>query len=202
MLRRAMVTTDPRVDSYIEKAAAFAQPILRELRARVHATCPDAVETVKWRMPAFEFQGLLAGMAAFKAHCTFGFWKDRILRRSGGDAALLDQLGCLKLPKDLPGKAAFAKAMKAAMQLNAEHVPAPRAKTKRKPIAMHPAFGKALAASKKAKAHFESFPPGAQREYLEWITEAKKDETRDKRIEQAVEWIAEGKRRNWKYENC
>lgn len=198
-----MVTRDPRVDTYIANAPDFARPLLTELRARVHAACPDAVETVKWRMPSFEFHGLLAGMAAFKAHCTFGFWKDQVLRRTGTDAAMLDRLGCLKLPQDLPGKAAFGKALKAAMQLNVEHVPTPRAKRPKKPeLPVPPELARALAAHPKAQAVFAAFAPSHRREYVQWITEAKKEETRQRRIEQAIEWLRAGKHRNWQYENC
>lgn len=197
-----MATLDPRFDAYLDKAPAWAQPVLRELRARVHAACPDVVETVKWRAPSFEFEGLLGGMAAFKAHCLFGFWKDKLLRADKGTAALLDRMGRMTTVADLPSKAEFAKVVKAAMKLNAEGVATPRATKPKKTVAMHPAFARALGASKKAKGHFDAFSPSAKREYVEWIADAKKDDTRDRRIEQAVEWIGEGKRRNWKYENC
>ena len=198
-----MATLDPRVDTYIQNAPDFAQPILVEIRKRVHAACPDVVETIKWRMPSFEWKGLLAGMAAFKAHCTFGFWKDALLRKEKAHAGALERAGCMKALDDLPPKAAFAKAIKRAMELNADGVAYPRKKAApRPPIAMHPEFARALGASKRAKAAFEDFAPSCKREYLEWIAEAKKDDTRARRIEQAIEWIADGKKRNWKYENC
>jgi uncharacterized protein YdeI (YjbR/CyaY-like superfamily) len=198
-----MVTTDPRFDSYIQKAPEYARPILIELRKRVHAACPGVVETVKWSAPSFELDGLLAGMAAFKAYCSFGFWKEKLLRADKELAAVLEQVGRVATVKELPAKAAFAKLCKHAAELNTNGVVVPRAKkAPKKPIAMHPSFARALGASKKAKGHFDAFSPSAQREYLEWIADAKKDDTRDKRIEQAVEWIGDGKRRNWKYENC
>lgn len=198
-----MVTRDPRIDAYLAAAPEFARPVLIELRARLHAACPKAVETVKWRNPSFEFAGLLAGFAAFKAHCTFGFWKDPILRRNGADGEALDRLGRMTSVADLPSKAAFAKLVKAAMQLNAEHVPAKRAKKAPKPeLPVPPEFARALAASKKAKATFDGFAPSHRREYVMWVAEAKKEETRQRRIEQAIEWLAEGKHRHWKYENC
>jgi uncharacterized protein YdeI (YjbR/CyaY-like superfamily) len=198
-----MVTRDPRIDAYIEAAAEFARPVLRELRARVHAACPDVVETIKWRAPTFEFEGMLAGMAAFQKHCLFGFWKDTLLREQDGLGECLDLLGKLKAVGELPGKAAFAKAVRSAMALNATGAKVPRAKPGRKPpLAAHPEFARALAASPKAKRCFAAFPPGAQREYHEWVNGAKQDDTRARRIEQAVQWIAEGKRRNWKYERC
>jgi hypothetical protein len=198
-----MVTLDPRFDAYIQKAPDYARPILTELRARVHAACPNVVETMKWSSPSFELDGLFGGMAAFKKYCTFMFWKEKLLRADAEFAALLDQVGRVATVKELPSKAAFAKVCKHAAELNASGVVVPREKkAPKKPIAMHPSFAKALGASKKAKGHFDAFSPSAQREYLEWIADAKKDDTRDKRIEQAVEWIGEGKRRNWKYENC
>lgn len=198
-----MPTLDPRVDAYIDNAPAFARPILTELRARVHRACPDVVETIKWRMPSFEHHGLLAGMAAFKAHCTFGLWKDAVLRREGEHATTLERAGCLRSRADLPPKAAFAKALKRAMALNAEGTALPRKKAqKRAPIPMHPELKRALATTTRAKATFDALAPSHQREYLEWITEAKKDDTRARRIEQTVEWLTAGKKRNWKYERC
>lgn len=198
-----MPTLDPRVDAYIQNAPAFAQPILIELRRRVHAACPDIVETIKWRMPSFEHGGLLAGMAAFKRHLTFGFWKDAVLRKEEEHAATLERAGCVKTLADLPPKAAFGKALKRAMQLNAAGVANPRQKAARRPaIGMHPEFARALATSRKAKATFTSFAPSHQREYLEWIADAKRDDTRARRIGQAIDWLAAGKKRNWKYERC
>lgn len=195
---------DPRVDDYIRKAAPFAQPILAELRERMHTACPDLVETIKWRVPAFEHGGLLAGMAAFKKHCSFGFWKDAPLRELPGLAVILDAVGRTTSLDDLPARGAFTKAVKHALALNADGAAVTKRvpKPKRAPIAMHPEFARALASSKRAKATFAAFPPGAQREYLEWIAEAKQAATRARRIDQAVEWLAEGKRRNWKYETC
>ncbi|MBL9078857.1 MAG: YdeI/OmpD-associated family protein [Planctomycetes bacterium] len=198
-----MPTLDPRVDAYIDAAPAFARPILTELRARVHAACPAVVETIKWRMPSFEFAGLLAGMAAFKAHCTFGFWKNDLLKHEGDFGPMLEAAGCLKSTADLPPKARFAKAVKRAMVLNQDGVPLPRKQAARRPaIAMHPEFRRALAASTEAQATFDAFARSCQREYLEWIAEAKKDDTRARRIEQAVAWLAAGKKRHWKYESC
>jgi uncharacterized protein YdeI (YjbR/CyaY-like superfamily) len=198
-----MPTLDPRVDSYIKKAAEYARPILVELRARIHAACPDVEETIKWRVPSFEYRGLLCGMAAFKAHCAFGFWKDAVLRKEKEHAETLERAGCVRELGELPAKAPFAKAVKRAMQLNADGVALPRKKpTERKEVAMHPEFAKALAASKRAKAVFTDFAPSCKREYLEWIADAKKDDTRARRIEQAIEWIGDGKKRNWKYESC
>jgi uncharacterized protein YdeI (YjbR/CyaY-like superfamily) len=198
-----MATRDPRIDAYIAKAPVWAQPILRELRERVHAVCPAVTETLKWRTPSFEHDGLLGGMAAFKSYCSFGFWKETLLRADQATAAVLDACGRMTSAEDLPSKSGFARALRRAAALNAAGVKVPRAKSAPKPpIATHPDFARALAASKRAAAQFTAFPPSAQREYLEWIADAKKDDTRQRRVEQAVAWIAAGKRRNWKYEAC
>lgn len=198
-----MVTTDPRVDAYIAAAPDYSRPILTELRARVHAACPDVAETIKWRTPTFEANGLLGGMAAFKSYCSFGFWKEKLLRDDAALRGIVEQVGKVAAVGELPSKAAFAKALKRAAELNASGAKVPKAKSKPKPpIAMHPAFKRALAAAKPAQKHFDAFPPSSRREYLEWIADAKQEATRARRIEQAVEWIGDGKRRNWKYENC
>lgn len=145
-------------------------------------------------------------MAAFKKHCSFGFWQDQQLRELPGLAAILETAGRTTSVDDLPSRSAFAKAVRQAVALRAATAAAPvrRAAARRKqvPLPMHPEFARALAGSKRAQAAFAAFPPGAQREYLEWIADAKQDATRARRIDQAVEWIADGKRRNWKYEKC
>ena len=197
-----MPTLDPRVDAYIQKAPAFAQPILTELRRRVHAACPEVVETIKWRMPSFEYHGLLGGMAAFKAHLTFGFWKEALLRKEQAHAATVERAGRIKALADLPPKAAFGKALKRAMQLNSDGVAQPRSAGSRAAIPMHPEFARALATHERAKQAFDGFAPSHRREYLEWIIDAKRNDTRARRIEQAIEWLGAGKKRNWKYENC
>jgi len=199
-----MSTIDPRVDAYIAKSADFAQPILEHLRKSMHAACPDVEETIKWGMPFFMFGGKpLANMAAFKAHCAFGFWR----RESGelfkaGEA--MGQFGRIESVKDLPKKAEFAKLVKWQMALIESGAGSrPRATAAAKPPPEAP--DDLLAALKKnaaARKTFEAFSPSAKREYVEWIVEAKREETRSKRLAQAIEWMAEGKKRNWKYENC
>jgi uncharacterized protein YdeI (YjbR/CyaY-like superfamily) len=193
--------TDPRVDAYVRQAPAYARPILTELRARVHAALPGVVETLKWRTPSFEAGGLLGGMAAFQAYCSFGFWKEALLREDDALAPVLDRCGRMTSTADLPPKAAFARALKRAAELNASGAKVPRAPARPKAaLRMHPQFARALAARRAAQARFAAFPPSAKREYLEWIAGAKQDATRARRIEQAVDWIADGKHRNWKYE--
>jgi len=197
-------TRDKRIDAYITKAAPFAQPILRHLREVVHAACPDVVETVKWSMPAFEYKGPFCGMGAFKQHAVFGFWKhDLVVGDDGKAREAMGSFGCLKSLADLPPKKALVGYIRKAAKLNDEGVKAPRRKTvPKKAVPMHPELKTALARSSKARATFDAFPPGCQREYLSWVAEAKGDDTRARRIAQAVEWMAAGKRRNWKYENC
>lgn len=200
------MTKDPRVDAYIAKSAPFARPILEHLRAIVHGACPEVVETMKWGMPAFEHEGLLCGMAAFKAHCTFGFWKHALVL-GGVDARAREAMGSfgrITSIEELPSRRDLARSIRIAMKLNEDGVQAPREKTtKDKPVArMHPAFAKALAKNTKAKAAFGAFSPSHRKEYVEWIAEAKKDDTRARRIAQAIDWLSQGKSRNWKYERC
>jgi uncharacterized protein YdeI (YjbR/CyaY-like superfamily) len=198
-----MGVRDPRVDQYIAKAGAFAQPILKELRERVHKSCPDVVETIKWRSPSFEHHGVLCGMGSFKEHCVFGFWKHDLV--VGGDRKALEAMGSFgRITKltDLPSKAEFAALVRKAARLNEDGVKVVRPKHEKKPIRVHPDLERALDRNRKAKATFDAFPPSHRREYLEWVAEAKKDDTRARRVEQAVKWMAEGKPRNWKYMGC
>lgn len=199
-----MGTRDPRIDAYIEKAAPFARPILVHLRAVVHSACPKAVETVKWGSPSFEYEGILCGMAAFKQHCAFGFWKhDLVVDGDTKAKEAMGSFGRITSVKDLPPKTTLARYVKKAMQLNEAGVKVVRKKTvPKKPIPMHPAFQAALARNKKASAALAGFSPSQQRDYLEWIATAKQDSTRARRIETAIEWLAQGKPRNWKYMNC
>ena len=209
------MSRDPRIDAYIEGAAPFAQPILSHVRDLVHEACPQVEETVKWGMPTFVHAGgILCGMAAFKQHASFGFWKHALVVGEGGqaDAAPGDDrprdgmgsYGKLASLKDLPPKKTLLAHIRKAMKLNEDGVKAPaRRKSAPKPPPEAPAdLVTALKKNKAAQAAYDAFPPGCKREYVEWIVEAKREETRAKRLAQAVEWMAEGKRRNWKYENC
>jgi uncharacterized protein YdeI (YjbR/CyaY-like superfamily) len=200
-----MGTRDPRVDAYIAKSADFAQPILTHLRDVVHAACPDVQETMKWSMPFFDYNGVMCNMAAFKAHATFGFWKGALIpglapnSNSGGES--MGNLGKLTSVKDLPSRKVLTGYVKEAMRLNADGVAVKKPAKAAKPEAkVPPDLAAALKKNRKAAATFEAFPPGQRREYMTWIDEAKREETRAKRIAQAVEWLAEGKKRNWKYE--
>ena len=193
---------DPRVDAYIAKAAPFAQPILIHLREVVHAASSEIDEDIKWGAPHFMYKGMLAGMAAFKAHCALGFWKGSlIIDTAGRSEEAMGQFGRIASVEDLPPKKVLTGYIKQAMKLNDEGVSSPtRSKPKPKePFAVPKDLATALKANKKAQATFIGFPPSAQREYVEWITEAKTDATRTTRLTTAVEWMAEGKRRMWKY---
>ena len=192
---------DPRIDAYIARQADFARPILEHLRATVHATCPDGEETLKWSAPAFLYKSeILAGMAAFKAHATFSFWKGKLVTGEGDDReSAMGQLGRLTAIADLPPPEEFAALVRKAMALTDAGVKTPRNKQENAPLAMPDDLRAALDAQPAAASHFDAFPPSARREYVEWVIDAKREETRAKRIAQAIEWIAEGKHRNWKY---
>lgn len=200
-----MGTRSPLVDAYIAKSADFAKPILLHIREVVHAACPDTVEEMKWSFPHFSYKGMLCSMASFKAHCAFGFWKGALVIPDGKGGAMGD-LGKIASIKDLPSKKDLTAYIKKAMKLNDEGVQAPhvakaRAKAKvARPLVIPPELTAALKKNRKALAVFEAFPPSHKREYAEWIAEAKREETKAKRLAQAVEMIAEGKGRNWKYE--
>lgn len=196
-----MPVLDPRVDAYIAKSAEFAQPILAHLRALVHEACPEVEETVKWGMPHFMYKGMLCNMAAFKQHCSFGFWKAGMLL-SQADAkteTAMGQFGRIASLKDLPSKKTLAGYIKKAMQLNEDGVKAP-AKAAKPELQVQDDFRRALEAQADALAHFDAFSTSKKRDYVEWLDEAKTEATRQRRLQQAVEWIAEGKSRNWKYE--
>jgi uncharacterized protein YdeI (YjbR/CyaY-like superfamily) len=198
------LTRDPRVDAYIAKSQPFARPILEKVRARVHAVLPEVEETMKWSMPTYTVGGKIVLItSAFKAHAALNFWRGQEIGDGSPKAGAMGQFGRLTSVEDLPPDTELNALIGEAAAL-AKTAPAPR-KTKHEPKPapeMHPDFASALAKADKAKSTFDNFPPSCRREYLEWISEAKRDETRNKRIATAVEWLAEGKRRNWKYESC
>jgi uncharacterized protein YdeI (YjbR/CyaY-like superfamily) len=199
------MTRDPRVDAYIERQADFARPILEHLREAVHSACPEAEETLKWSMPSFLYKGqILAGMAAFKAHATFGFWRaSEVLGQTGAERDAMGQFGRIASVDDLPPPEELAALIRRAMALIEEGPRPSRPKPAPKPAPETPAdLAAAIAANSDARATFEAFPPSCRREYVEWVVEAKRPETRARRIEQTVVWLSEGKKRNWKYEQC
>lgn len=199
-----MENRDPRVDAYIEKSAEFARPILVHLRELVHAACPDAEETIKWGMPHFMYHGMLCRMAAFKQHCTFGFWKEGLVVGSAANTEAMGQFGRISRLEDLPSRKIILGYIKAAMKLNEDGIKASKSPTRAaKPALVEPDdFLARLRASPKAAATYQSFSASKRRDYVEWISEAKAEATRERRLAQAIEWLGEGKSRNWKYENC
>lgn len=199
-----MGARDPRVDAYIASSADFARPVLTHLRDVVHATCPDVEETMKWSFPHFMYQGMLCSMASFKGHCALTFWKGTLVLDGAGSDGAMGQFGRITSIADLPAKTVLAGYVKKAMTLNERGVKAPiRAKVRvaRPALPVPPALAAALARNAKARTTFEKFSPSQRREYVEWISEAKTDATRERRVATAVEWLAEGKTRNWKYES-
>ncbi|MCI0707405.1 MAG: YdeI/OmpD-associated family protein [Ignavibacteriae bacterium] len=196
-----MPKTDPRIDAYIANSADFAKPILKYIRAAVHEACPQVEEDMKWRNPTFMYKGILCGMGAFKEHAIFGFWKGTlIIADKGKSLEAMGSFGRITKVSDLPSKKILIGYVKQAMALNEQGVKAPVKHDKpKKPVRVPPYLSAALKKNKKALATFENFSPSHKREYIEWVTEAKTEETRNKRLQTAVEWIAQGKGRNWKY---
>jgi uncharacterized protein YdeI (YjbR/CyaY-like superfamily) len=195
---------DPRIDAYIAKAAPFARPILNRLRKVVHAGCPAVEEGMKWNFPHFMYEGILCSMAAFKQHCSFGFWKGTLMKSlaaRGTTHEAMGQLGRIESLGDLPSDEFLIAQVKEAMRLNETGAKAPtKHPSKAKQPLVVPSYLKAaLKKNSKAAATFAGFSPSHQREYVEWITEARTDATRQKRLTTAIEWMAEGKSRHWKY---
>jgi len=200
-----MPSYDKRIDAYIEKSAEFAQPVMIHLRELVHKACPEATETLKWSMPSFEYKGLLCGFAAFKQHCTFGFWKQSLLETDAfpKNRTAMGSFGRITSLKDLPSDKVMIGLIHQAMELNEKGIKVPKKPAApKKDLVIPDVLKKALSKNKAAKTTFEKFPYSCKKEYIEWITEAKTEPTRDKRLASTIEWLSEGKRRNWKYENC
>lgn len=198
------MSSDPRIDAYIARQADFARPILEHLRRVVHEAAPGVEETIKWSMPHFTYRGrLFAGMAAFKAHATFGLWQaSAVIGETGSEREAMGQFGRITTLEDLPPEAELKALIRRAAE-HAQRPPAPRPKKPPKPeLETPPELKEALDANPAARATFDGFSPSARRDYVEWVSESKRPETRDKRIAQAVEWMAEGKKRHWKYEKC
>jgi len=201
-----MSTKDPRIDLYIYNVADFARPILLHLRELIHVACPDVEETIKWSFASFDYKGPMCSMASFKQHCAFGFWKaslmkDKTLTKNAESESAMGHYGKITSLKDLPPDKKIIAHIKEAMMLNEKGIKLPPKKvtTAKKEIIVPDYFLKQLKKNKKAFATFHSFSPSHKREYVEWIIEAKTDETKNRRMESAIEWMSEGKSRNWKY---
>lgn len=204
-----MPKLDKRVDAYITKSADFTKPILNHIRALIHKTCPNVEETIKWGFPNFEYKGPMCSMASFKQHCAFTFWKAALLDEKskleiGEGRSAMGHIGKITSVKDLPSDKIMITMIKQAMKLNDEGVKIKKTtnKVSEEEATAPDYFLKAIAKNKKAQKHFYDFPNGQKKEYIVWITEAKTEETRNKRMATAIEWISEGKRRNWKYEKA
>lgn len=203
-----MVSKEKRIDAYIAKSADFAKPILNHIRELVHKTCPDVEEKVKWGMPFFDYKGeMLCHMASFKQHAVMGFWKaalmkDPSLLENARSETAMGHLGKITSLKDMPSDKKIAAWIKEAMQLNDKGIklPAKAKPAEKKELVVPEYFLKALAKNKKAKQAFENFAYSHKKEYVNWVTEAKTEETRNKRMATTLEWLAEGKSRLWKYE--
>lgn len=190
-----MPTTDPRIDDHIAKAGLFARPILERFRAVVHREVPECVEAIKWGMPHFTLGGKnLAGMAAFKAHVSVFFHNDE---QAGGTGPFRKIASLDDFPEDA---LVVARLRSAVERIGSPKTAKPKAEPKPVPDLPAP-FSTALDAASLSD-RFSAMPPGQRREYIEWIVEAKTEATQAKRIAQALEWIGEGKSRNWKYQKC
>lgn len=201
-----MGNKNPRVDAYINKAASFAQPILIRLRTIIHKACPQVVENIKWGMPCFDFHGSFCDMAAFKQHCSFGFrkaslMKDAKLLNSKENRTAMGNLGRIVSIADIPPERKMIAWIKEAMELNINGVKVPRKNILATKMVVDPPdwLLKAIQKNKLAWKSFQAFTPGKKKEYIEWLTEAKSEATRNSRLTQALAWIEEGKSRNWKY---
>ena len=201
-----MSKKDPRIDAYIAKSAEFSRPILARLRALVHQGCPEAQETLKWSMPWFEYKGLLCGMAAFKEHATFGFWQHRLILDKSADAAGMGQFGRITSLRDLPSDKTLLGYIAKAVKLKDSGVKsASGTRNKRdskRELVVPDYLAAALSKNKRALTNFEKFSYSHKKEYVEWLTGAKREETREKRLSTALAWIQEGKPQNWKYMRC
>lgn len=203
-----MATKDKRIDAYITKAQPFAQPILKHLRKLVHQACPEVEETIKWSFASFDYKGPFCSMASFKQHAVFGFWKSKLLKDPKGylgerfnqGGAAMGNLGRITTLKDLPPDRIILDFIKQAKKLNDDEKKLPtKPKKAKKELVIPDYFLAAVKKNKKALVTFKEFSYSNKKEYVEWVTEAKTEETRNRRLETAIDWMAQGKIRNWKY---
>jgi uncharacterized protein YdeI (YjbR/CyaY-like superfamily) len=200
-----MAKKDPRVDAYLDQAAPFAAPMLKRLRRLVHQGCPAVEESIKWQSPFFLYRGkILCFFAEFKAHIAFGFWGPEMKKRLIGDGIKAGRglLGRIQSPADLPDDRTILGYIKAAKAIHDAGTSTPVVRARKPALPSPPDLVAALRGNRAAAAHWEKFSPSARRDYIEWLTEAKRDETREQRLLTTIEWVGEGKRRNWKYEKC
>ena len=202
---RRMGRKDPRVDVYIAKAEPFARPILKHLRKVVHAGCPEVEETIKWSMPHFDYKGIFVGMAAFKGHCAFGFWREASLALGGNgeESDSMGQFGRITSIADLPDEKTLISYVRKAAALKDAGVKKPatrKARAKSTPLEVPDDLANRLKKNATARKTWEAFSTSHRREYIEWLTGAKRAETREKRLETTIEQLAEAKPLHWKYQ--
>lgn len=192
---------------YIEHSAEFARPVLIHFRELVHRACPGVEEKIKWGFPHFDYKGVYTSMAAFREHCAFGFWKAKLMDDPHNilgekEEKAMGQLGRVRSLKDLPPDDILLTYLIQAKKLNDEGkklTPKKPSEKEKKELLVPDELQSALNGNLAAQVFFDRFTYSQRKEYIEWITEAKTEVTRNKRIATAVEWIAEGKTRNWKY---
>ena len=199
-----MPALDPRVDAYIEKSADFAKPILIHIRKLVHKACPEIQETMKWSFPHFDYKGTVCSMASFKQHCALGFWKQSLMESDAfpKNKTAMGSFGRITSVKDLPSDKVMIGLIHQAVELNEKGLKVAKKPTEKTELVVPIDLTKALSKNKTAKAAFEKFSYSHKKEYVQWVEEAKTDATRNKRLATTVEWLSEGKSKNWKYEKC
>ena len=199
-----MPTVDPRVDAYIEKSADFAKPILTHIRKLVHKAFPDITETMKWSFPHFDHKGTICSMASFKQHCAFGFWKQSLLEQDAfpAEKTAMGSFGRITSVKDLPSEKVMIGLIRQAVELNEKGIKVAKKPAGKKELVVPDDLIKALSKNKAARSSFDKFSNSHKKEYVGWITEAKTETTRNKRLATTIEWLSEGKSKNWKYEKC
>jgi len=193
-----MPKKDPRVDAYIKKSRPFARPILTRLRKIVHKGCPDCVESIKWQSPFFDYKGPVCFMAAFKQHAAFGFWKGKLLF-SGKYKGAMGHFGRITLLEDLPSETKLIGYVRKAAELNERGVKKSRRVNADRKLVVPNSLKSALMKNAKARRTFEDFSYSHKKEYVDWISDAKRDQTRQRRLKMAIQCLSEGKPQNWKY---
>jgi len=196
------VNKNPKIDEYIASSAEFAQPILVKLRALVHQVHPGIEETIKWGMPNFGYKGLLFNMAAFKSHCSFVFWKEQLIKGLDSGSEGLGSFGKITSLTDLPSDTILLMLMKEAVELNKQGIKVPKVVKQKKELTIPGYLLDILNDNEKAEEVFNNFSYSNKKDYVDWIVEAKREVTREKRIVQMLEWLEEGKTRHWKYKKC
>jgi len=200
---KIMGKKDPKIDAYIARSADFAKPILKHIRNLIHKGCPEVAEKIKWSFPNFEYKGIFCNMAAFKAHCTFGFWQGALIKDNHGvltSGEAMGHFGKITSLKDLPSDKIILDYIHQAVRLKDEGIKNPKKTVKRlKEVRVPSEILKIIRANKKAFSVLENFSNSNKKDYIEWIEEAKTETTREKRISTMMEWLQEGKPRNWKY---